>query len=254
MQVSESRRRTRRPGSNDLLTEAERAAVGSVMSDTHAKRRPPKRKLQRWERYELSDLSQLLVCLGIGIVVYTVRYRASDAADHALLQYTTKEFRASFEASRSLIAPHKKLYNQVYNLATQPLKPRDAIAWPEYQRRPYELKSSYGSSVQQCSLTVVVLDQNLGKPVSEFGPGQSLWFELESIASAIPADACVVLQTSKCVVCTLYMVDDVRTARAHGSRVSHRSVSLPFPHTSNLFHERVSWRWKYGRKCYNRDH
>lgn len=199
MSAVESRRRTHRSGSSDILTKTERAAVGIVLSDTqNKKRRPQKRKLQWWERHELSDVSLLLVCLGVGIVIYTVKYRASDTANYPSMQYTTKEFRTSYMASRSQIAPHKKLYHEVYNLAAKRLKPPDQTEWPEHERRPYELTSFYGPSVQQCSLTVLVWEQNLGKPVYDFGPGQPLWFELESIASAIPDDACVALQTSEC--------------------------------------------------------
>ena len=103
-----------------------------------------------------------------------------------------------YQASRSKIANHKKLYDEIYRLKSERLKPPDQTVWPDSDRRPYQLNSHYGTNVLECSLTVVVLDPHLGKPVFDFGPGQPLWFELESIASAIPDDACVTLQTSKC--------------------------------------------------------
>jgi hypothetical protein len=227
MSAVESRRRTHRSGPSDILTKTERAAVGVVMSDTqNKKRRPQKRKLQWWERHELSDVSLLLVCLGVGIVIYTVKYRATN---YPSMQYTTKEFRTSYMTSRSQIAPHKKLYHEVYNLAAKRLKPPDQTEWPEHERRPYDLTSFYGPSVQQCSLTVLVWEQNLGKPVYDFGPGQPLWFELESIASAIPDDACVALQTSECSR-SLSLVDAV----ASESFSSAICLTLPLLCEKNL--------------------
>lgn len=189
---------------SDPLTKTERAAVGIILADTHKRKKqqqrpPPRRKRQWWERHELSDVSLLMCCLGVAIVVYTLRYRATQMTNFPSLRYTTKEFRSIYQASRSQIANHKQLYDDIYHLKSERLKPPDQTEWPDYERRPYELKAQYGTNVRQCSLTVVVLEQNLARPVFDFGPGQPLWFELESIASAIPDDACVALQTSECV-------------------------------------------------------
>jgi hypothetical protein len=78
-------------------------------------------------------------------------------------------------------------------------------------------------------LTVLVWEQNLGKPVYDFGPGQPLWFELESIASAIPDDACVALQTSECSR-SLSLVDAV----ASESFSSAICLTLPLLCEKNL--------------------
>ncbi len=208
MPAAESRRRPRPSSSEaskgDPLTPTERTAVGLLLADTHNKKKkkqrpPPRRKPQWWERHELSDFSLMLCCLGVGIVVYTVRSRTIHRTTFPSLRYTTREFRSRYQASRSQIAHHKTLYDEIYRLKSERLKPPDQTEWPDYERRPdYQLHSHYGTHVPECSLTVVVLELNLGKPVFDFGPGQPLWFELESIASAIPDDACVSLQTSEC--------------------------------------------------------
>jgi hypothetical protein len=196
MPATESRRRTRR--ATPELMEDERAAVGTVLGGVHSsrKRQPRKRKLRKWERHELSDLSLILVCLGVGIIIYTVRYRSQAAVNYPSLAEVSREFKQAYQASRKRVLGNIKLYDEVYKLATERLRPPDETSWPDYERQPYELQSTYGPSVEECSLSIVVLESKLGTPVYDFGPGQPLWFELESIG-AFTSDACVVLQTSE---------------------------------------------------------
>lgn len=196
MRARENRKRTR--GTTADLKDDERVAVGAVLGDVHSskKRQSRRHKLRKWERHELSDLSLLLLCLGVGIVVFTVRYRSREAVNYPSLSGVSKEFRQAYQEGRIRVSRNQNLYTEVYKLATERLKPPDETAWPEYERRPFELKSIYGPSVSKCTLTVAVLEPNLGKPVYDFGPGQPLWFELESIG-AFASDACVVLQTSE---------------------------------------------------------
>ena len=194
MTMTESRRRR---GTSELNNE-ERFAIGTVLSGASRKRRSSKnRKLRRWDRHELSDVSLCLLIIGICIVLYTIRCRVEVASKYPSLAGVSREFRQAYQISRQNILPaYKDLYDDVYKLATERLNPPDTTVWPEHERHPYQLKSTYGSTVQQCPVTIVVLDTKLGKPVYDFGPGQPLWFELESIG-AFAADACVVLQTSK---------------------------------------------------------
>ena len=191
MTLTESRRR--RGGSE--LHEDEREAIGTVLRVVNKKKRPAKRKA--WEKHELSDFSLFLCCLGVAIVIYTIRYRYQETSKYPSMAGVSKEFRAAYYDSRQRILPsYKILYDTFYKLATERLHPPDETAWPEHDKYPYELKSTYGPSVAQCPLTIVVVNTKLGKPIYDFGPGQPLWFELESIGAFEP-DACVVLQTGK---------------------------------------------------------
>ena len=191
MTLTESRRR--RGGSE--LHDDEREAIATVLKTVNSKRRPAKRKA--WEKHELSDKSLLLFFIGVAMVVYTVRYRYQDASKYPSMAGVSKEFRTAFFESRKRILPaYKALYDNYYKLATERLHPPDETAWPEHDRYPYELKSTYASNVEQCPITIVVANTKLGKPIYDYGPGKPLWFELESIGAFEP-NACVLLQTGK---------------------------------------------------------
>lgn len=60
----------------------------------------------------------------------------------------------------------------------------------------YQLNSMYGEGITKCNLTVVMMDPRIGFPKQDFGPGQPLWFALESVGAFAP-ESCVILQTSK---------------------------------------------------------
>ncbi len=191
--MTESRRR--RGGLE--LNDSERIAIGNALSGANKKFRPMQRKLRRWEHHDLSLLFFLFLCLGLVILVYAIRYRYQEASKYPSLAGVSHEFRKSYQDSRQRVLPaYKDLYDKIYMLATERLQPPDETLWPEYERYSYEIKATYGATVQQCPITIVVLDTKLGKPVYDYGPGQFLWFELESIGAFAP-DACIVLQTSK---------------------------------------------------------
>jgi len=122
MQTLENRRRTRRLQSTETLTHTERNAVGIILRDTHKKQqrqKQRKRKVKWWEQHELNDLSLVVACVGIGLVICILRYRSREMTNSPSLKYTTKEFRTIYKASRSRIASHKRLYDDIYKMQSE---------------------------------------------------------------------------------------------------------------------------------------
>lgn len=87
---------------------------------------------------------------------------------------------------------HVDIYNAVWQSAY-----RNQSEFPSYERNPFALVSTYGTEVmnQGCNLTVIFMDPRLATA----GTGEAAWFSLESVAAFLP-DACVLLQTSSCIV------------------------------------------------------
>jgi hypothetical protein len=78
--------------------------------------------------------------------------------------------------------------------------PPDQTSWPSIPVRAYELLSNYGNNILTCSLTILLMDDKLGRPLYDYGNGQSIWFVLESIGAFAPRNACITLITSDCAM------------------------------------------------------
>ena len=132
-------------------------------------------------------LPQLLLCWIIGILVicgYVLRLLLLNSSSHKM----------------RLVERYSMLYNETYTIATERRQPPDQAIWPAYEKYSYTIESSYGSNINKCSMTFIVMEAKLSYPIYQYGPGQSLWFGLESIGAFAPSDSCVVLITSTCAM------------------------------------------------------
>jgi hypothetical protein len=124
---------------------------------------------------------------------------------------------------------YANLYNATHTLVTERRTPPDETHWPIYEKYPYELSSSYGDVVKTtCSVTFIVMEAKLSYPIYEYGPGQSLWFGLESIGAFAPKDACVVLMTSTCAMKNYLGGNNVDETTVH-SEIIHNIYEQSLP-------------------------
>jgi hypothetical protein len=138
--------------------------------------------------------AELLLCSVVFVLTCCILVRT-------YVLYPADSFQARSFKSAAAVRRYSLLYNQTYNMAVNRLQPPDRTPWPTYTKRSFELGSLYGSSLGGiCGLSIVVMEAKLGAPVNDFGPGQPLWFALESLAAYSPKDACVVLMTSTCAM------------------------------------------------------
>ena len=209
MPINENRRRTKR----DPATVED---IGDDRREQRSKRKPksdrrynPSKLFLRWAIRGRSSTwnpfnMRLLVFVFVALFVFTIVFFLGGhrqqiiwfSKDNPILTDTSKEFQARYYASRAMIHRYKLLYDQIYKLKEERLQPPDQTMWPDYERNPYTLDSSYGSSIENCTVTILFMDPRLGYPTYKYGPGQSAWFALESIGAFAP-DSCVLLQTSK---------------------------------------------------------
>jgi hypothetical protein len=201
MPTTESRRRTNQVHG---VTGQEDGTVG--MNDVHQRRRRKPKfgsyflgtilrcKSERRDLIGLRNSPPLFLALVLLAVLVVFQSPFFNSLDEPTVIGASYSFKQRFFQSRATVERNKELYDTVYKFATKRLLPPDQTDWPDYERRPYEMKSTYGSSVDACDLTVVVMDPRLGFPTYDFGPGQPLWFALESIG-AFASEACVLLQT-----------------------------------------------------------
>uniref|UniRef100_A0A7S4VJV2 Uncharacterized protein n=1 Tax=Ditylum brightwellii TaxID=49249 RepID=A0A7S4VJV2_9STRA len=116
----------------------------------------------------------------------------SNLRKNAILQEeitTDASSKSSTKSSSANDLEHVEIYEALFQ--------RSSKTVPEYHRGRYELSSTYSTSVmkQGCNLTVVLMDPRL--PI--LPAGDPTWFSLESIA-AYASTACVLLQTSYCII------------------------------------------------------
>lgn len=83
-------------------------------------------------------------------------------------------------------------------------------------QREHHLSTMYASHVKECSLTVVVMDPNL----PYYPSNHAVFRMLESVADYTPADACVVLQTSVCIM-EQYLCAKFDRRSMHVVRMNH---------------------------------
>ncbi|KAG7359860.1 hypothetical protein IV203_034958 [Nitzschia inconspicua] len=112
----------------------------------------------------------------------------------------SSSFERQYTASFGLIDRYATLYKETYRLAMERKLPPDQTTWPTVPSRSFELNTSYGGHIKNCSLTILVMDDVLGRPIFDYGNGQSIWFVLESIGAFAPPDACISLVTSDCAI------------------------------------------------------
>jgi hypothetical protein len=202
MPLTESRRRPKRV---TVSNEQRDASVGNAMKYSQ---RPRRRKKSEggnsfrnlfWSsrsNFNFGSIGKLLtfsfaLCL---LVLFTLQTTLFSASDEPSLVGASAPFQRRYNQSRAIVKKNKELYDLVYKLASERLLPPDQTNWPDYERRPYELKSTYGAAIEKCDVTIVLTDPRLGFPKYDFGPGQPIWFALESIG-AYASEACVLLQT-----------------------------------------------------------
>ena len=121
-------------------------------------------------------------------------------SEEVSLEDTSSSFQQLYRERNAIVDQNTKLYDTIYKLSSERLLPPDETEWPEHTRSAYALKSSYGPAVEKCDVTIVVTDPRLAFPKYLGGPGQPIWFALESIG-AYANTSCVVLQTCKLLGC-----------------------------------------------------
>jgi hypothetical protein len=204
MPANENRRRTKR---KVVTTGQDHVSKEADTSDPQRRRRRRKRKvgfflgdLLRGSRRGFGKIRNLPIVslvtfLAIFSTFFVFRWFFRPSSEPTLIG-ASRTFQQRYYQSREVVKGNQHLYDSVYKLRTERLLPPDQTAWPEYERRPYELKSTYGSGVEACDVTILFTDPRLGFPKYDYGPGQSMWFALESIGAFAP-EACVLLQTCK---------------------------------------------------------
>jgi hypothetical protein len=204
MPATENFRRTKR---KVISAGQDHVSKGTDISNPQRRRRRRKQKvgfflrdLLRRSRRDFGKIRNLSIVslvtfLAIFSLFFMFRWFFRPSNEPTLIG-ASKTFQKSYYQSREVVKGNQHLYDSVYKLKTERLLPPDQTDWPEYERRPYELKSTYGSGVQACDVTVLFTDPRLGFPKYDYGPGQSMWFALESLGAFAP-EACVLLQTCK---------------------------------------------------------
>ena len=127
----------------------------SVQTSHLAVRKRRKRRSQRsfHRLYPLMLLGWVVGALFFcGILIRTLIFARSN------------NFQVLWLKSYAAIEKHSNLYNVTYTLAMERRKPPDQIAFPTVPSRPYNLQSTYGSSVKECSITIVVMEDKLSHP------------------------------------------------------------------------------------------
>lgn len=180
-----------------------------VENDSNLRRRKKKRRRTRSTKLIfqpfLSDwingrwgIPQFLFCWFLGILLVCTMILRTLLLTHS---FSSDDFDARYYQSFAIARKNSHLYNETYTLAMERKAPPDQTAWPQYKQTVFELKeAAYASTVEECSLTIVIMEAKLSHPIYDYGPGQSLWFGLESIGAFAPHDACVVLMTTTCAM------------------------------------------------------
>jgi hypothetical protein len=145
--------------------------------------------------WKLPD-STLVVLISTVAFLFVLKPKIIFSPPVPSLNGSTSAFQKRYHDRNELVEQHTELYDATYKLSSERLLPPDQTVWPEYERRPYELKSTYGDAIQTCEITILVTDPRLAFPKYLGGPGQPIWFALESVG-AFASDACVLLQTCK---------------------------------------------------------
>ena len=240
MPVTESRRRTKKSSAPERKYDSSR---GEDNAGRKRNRRRRKRNaglfLKEFFSGSRRDFRTFYNCHSISLMVSTSLVLfyllftfplISRPSNEPTLVGASRTFQQKYYKSRELVETNNLLYTSVYNLATERLLPPDQTEWPEYEKRPYELKSTYGPNIEACEITVVFTDPRLGFPKYDYGPGQSMWFALESIGAFAP-EACVLLQTCKSY-CNLF---------ADTGSLKPKLLHPINGFYSNLCNDRLSW-------------